>query len=199
MRHTYATKLFAVSALVLIVSVFEGRAQDPILVKPVADDKEEPAKEIFWEIKAYKIFETLLDVKAIDKDGKMHDIRAIQNSEDVSILDVKAFVDGERLPVKLIIKNGERYYPLKAIDSEGNLIDIKAITPDGNILPVKGVSKTGNVVHLRAIAEDQSFYDIIAMSPDISFNHVKGIKMTDNPVEAIVNGVSIFAHVKSIK
>ena len=166
-----------------------------------SDDMYVPAEqeEILWEIKAYKIFETLLDVKAIDKNGKMHDIRAIQNSEDESILDVKAFVDGERLPVKLIIKNNERYYPLKAIDGDGNLIDIKAITPDGKILPVKGVSKTGNVVHLRAIMDDHLFYDIIAMSPDISFNHVKGIKMTDNPVEGIVNGVSIFAHVKSIK
>ncbi|NER11319.1 DUF7486 family protein [Muriicola jejuensis] len=169
------------------------------MLKPAAEDKEEPVKEIFWEIKAYKIFETLLDVKAIDKDGNRHDIRAIQNSDDVNILDVKAFIHGERLPVKLIIKNNERYYPLKAIDSEGNLIDIKAITTDGKILPVKGVSKTGNVVHLRAIAEDQSFYDIIAMSPDTKFNHVKGIKMTDSPVEAIINGVSIFAHVKSIK
>ncbi|GGD39223.1 DUF7486 family protein [Muriicola marianensis] len=168
-------------------------------MKSDAADKEEVVTEIFWEIKAYKIFETLLDVKAIDKNGKMHEIRAIQNSEDVSILDVKAFIEGERLPVKLIIKNNERYYPLKAIDSEGNLIDIKAITAEGKILPVKGVSKTGNVVHLRAIAEDMTFYDIIAMSPDTEFNHVKGIKMTDNPVEAIVNGVSIFAHVKSIK
>jgi hypothetical protein len=156
-------------------------------------------EEILWEIKAYRIFETLLDVKAIDKNGTMHDIRAIQNSEDASVLDVKAFIDGARLPVKLIIKNNERYYPLKAIDAEGSLIDIKAITKDGKILPVKGVSKTGNVVHLRAITEDMTFYDIIAMSPNTEFNHVKGIKMTDNPVETIINGVSIFAHVKSIK
>lgn len=199
MGRMYSAKLSAVFALFFYLSSFFGSAQDPVMMKPVEEDKEETVSEIFWEIKAYKIFETLLDVKAIDKNGKMHDIRAIQNSEDVSILDVKAFIDGERLPVKLIIKNNERYYPLKAIDSEGNLIDIKAVTAEGKILPVKGVSKTGNVVHLRAIAEDMSFYDIIAMSPDTKFNHVKGIKMTDSPVEAIVNGVSIFAHVKSIK
>ena len=155
--------------------------------------------EILWEIKAYKIFEKLLDVKAIDKNGEMHDVKAIQNSDDVSILEVKAMIGGERLPIKLIIKNNERYYPVKAIDNDGNLIDIKAVTEDGEILPIKGVSKSGNIVHLRAIRDDQTFYNIIAMSPDTEFNHVKGVKMTDNPVEAIVNGVSIFAHVKSLK
>ncbi len=129
----YSAKLSAVFALFFYLSSFFGSAQDPVMMKPVEEDKEETVSEIFWEIKAYKIFETLLDVKAIDKNGKMHDIRAIQNSEDVSILDVKAFIDGERLPVKLIIKNNERYYPLKAIDSEGNLIDINFINAYGDV------------------------------------------------------------------
>jgi len=155
--------------------------------------------ETLWEIKAYKIFEKLLDVKAIAKDGKQQDVIAIQYGDDSSLLDVKAIIEGQRLPVKLIIKNSERYYPVKAIDNNGTLIDIKAITPEGDILPIKGVSKSGNTVHLRAIKDDHIFYNIIAISPDGEFNHVKGVKMIDNPVETIINGVSIFAHVKSIK
>lgn len=155
--------------------------------------------ETLWEIKAYKIFEKLLDVKAIAKDGKQHDVIAIQYGDDRSLLDVKVFIEGQRLPVKMIIKNGERYYPVKAIDNNGTLIDIKAITPEGDILPIKGVSKSGNIVHIRAIKDDHIFYNIIAISPDGEFNHVKGVKMIDNPVETIINGVSIFAHVKSIK
>lgn len=161
-------------------------------------DKELPF-DIFWDVKAYKMGNKLLDVKAIDKDGKLHDVKAIQSSDDASILDVKAMVNGERLPIKLIIKKNDRFYPVKAIDKEGNLIDIKAITENGEILPIKGVSKSGNIVHLRAIREEQIFYNIIAMSPEGEFNHVKGIKMLDNPVETIINGVSIYAHVKSIK
>lgn len=184
-------------SLILLILMLLGPALG--FTQTIEKSEAESNKEVFWEVKAYKIFNKLLDIKAIDKDGKMHEVKAIQNSEDVSILDVKAFIGDERLPIKMIIKNNERYYPVKAIDGNGNLIDIKAITPEGKILPVKGVSKTGNVVHMRAIGEDQSFYNIIAMSPKGEFNHVKGIKMLDNPVETIINGVSVYAHVKSIK
>ncbi|MEZ2414304.1 hypothetical protein ACA086_05015 [Muriicola sp. E247] len=185
---------------IILLSIAPGFAQDSEKQSAELNQKaSELPFDIYWEVKAYKIFNKLLEIKAIDKDGKMHEVKAIQNSEDVSILDVKAFVGDQRLPIKMIIKNNERYYPVKAIDENGNLIDIKAITPQGKILPVKGVSKTGNVVHIRAIDEDQTFYNIIAMSPDGEFNHVKGIKMLDNPVETIINGVAIYAHVKSIK
>jgi len=189
-----------IGLLIILFSLFSGFGQNSEKQSAELNQKaSELPFDIYWEVKAYKIFNKLLEIKAIDKDGKMHEVKAIQNSEDVSILDVKAFVGDQRLPIKMIIKNNERYYPVKAIDGNGNLIDIKAITPEGKILPVKGVSKTGNVVHIRAIDEDQSFYNIIAMSPEGEFNHVKGIKMLDNPVETIINGISIYAHVKSIK
>ena len=84
--------------------------------------------EIYWHVKAYLPDAQLLNVKAIDKDGNIHDVKAIQDSDDTSVLDVKALVNGKRLPVKVIVKGGDVYYPVKAIDADGTLIDIKGIT-----------------------------------------------------------------------
>ncbi|NNJ89077.1 MAG: hypothetical protein HKP53_06725 [Eudoraea sp.] len=154
--------------------------------------------DIYWQVKAYRPDAQLLNVKVINKDGAYHDVKAIQNSEETSILDVKAFVNGERLPIKLIVKDNDRYYPAKAIASDGTLVDFKAITEKGEILPIKGVSKSGNIVHLRAIAQDNVFYNIVAISPEGEVNNVKGIKMLNTTVETVINGVSIFAHIKAI-
>ena len=81
---------------------------------------------------------------------------------------------------------------------DGTLLDIKAITENGQILDVKGTSKSGNIVHLRAIDKDYKRYNIIAISPYGNVMAAKGVKMMDTEVEAVINGVKIFAHVKSI-
>jgi hypothetical protein len=103
------------------------------------------------------------------------------------------------LPLKLIVKESDMYYPVKAIDDDGTLIDIKAITDDGQILDVKGVSTSGNIVNVKAISANSTFYNIIAISPEGRVNTVKGVKMTDTQVETVINGVSIFAHIKALK
>lgn len=159
----------------------------------------EMQSDIYWNVKAYRPNADLLNIKAIDKEGNMHDVKAIQTSDDISILDVKALINGQRLPIKLIVKDMDRYYPAKGIDTDGTLIDIKAVTEDGEILAVKGVSKSGNIVHIRAITKDTLFYNIIAISPEGKVNNVKGMKMLDTTVETVINGVSVFAHVKSLK
>ena len=155
--------------------------------------------EIIWNVKAYSPDELLLRVKAIDKDGNVHDVKAIQDSENASILNVKAFVNGQRLPIKLIVRDNESFYSAKAIAADGTLIDIKAFTPNGEILDIKGVNRSGNIIQLRAINLEGVFYNIIAVSPDGKVNAVQGIKMMDGPVETVINGVSVFAHVKAIK
>jgi len=154
--------------------------------------------EIFWNVKAYSPTWGLLDVKAIDKDGTIYDIKAIQDSDDTSILNVKALVNGERLPVKLIVKNSDPLYPLKAITHDGTLLDVKALDPDGEIIAVKGFSKSGNIVHIRAIRPQNIMYNIIAVSPDGKVNTVKGVKLMDEEVETVINGVKVFAHVKAL-
>jgi hypothetical protein len=182
-----------------ILSFNWGNAQIDIekrskLIKPEV----EITNDIYWYVKAYRPDAKLLDVKAIDVEGNLYDVRAIQSSDDTSILNVKALVDGKHLPIKLILKNNERYFPVKAIDDKGALVNIKVVGDNREILDIKGVSKSGNIIHLRAITRDSVFYNIIAISPEGKVNAVKGIKMLDTPVEAVINGVSIFAHVKAI-
>jgi hypothetical protein len=197
---THSALSFMNSLFIFILGITYANAQDNIKNEVEVNKTEtEIQSDIYWNVKAYRPNAELLNIKAIDKDGKMHDVKAIQTSDDTSILDVKALKDGQRLPIKLIVKDMDRYYPAKGIDTDGTLIDIKAVTKDGEILAVKGVSKSGNIVHLRAITKDSLFYNIISISPEGKVNNVKGMKMLDTRVETVINGVSVFAHVKSLK
>jgi len=154
-------------------------------------------RDIIWHIKALHPDGKLLDVKAIDKDGKIHDVKAIQNSNQISILDVKAFVDGKILPVKVLVSEDD-YLPVKAIDTDGTLIDIKALSGTGKNLDIKGVRQSGSIIDINVINENNELYNIEAISPKGWVNDVKGIKMLKTPVELIVNGVEVFAHIKCI-
>ncbi len=160
-------------------------------------ETEVPA-EIYWNVKAYSPTWGLLKVKAIDKDGNIHDIKAIQDSDDTSVLNVKALVNGLRLPVKLIVKKNDKLYPVKAIGQDGTIYDVKAIDPDGESIDVKGFSRTGNIIHVRAIRPQPILYNIVAVSPDGKVNSVKGLKMMDEEVETVINGVQVYAHVKAL-
>ncbi len=198
-RNLVAGRVMVLSLLFMMVATY---ANAQIFDKNRADlnkPETEIQAEIIWNVKAYHPVVQLIKVKAIDKDGNIHDVKAIQDSYDTSILDVKALVNGKRLPVKLIIKESDLYYPLKAIDDDGTLIDIKAITEDGKILDIKGIGRAGNIVHVRAIAANATFYNIVAVSPEGKMNTVKGVKMMTARVETVINGVSIFAHVKALK
>ena len=157
----------------------------------------EAFEEIIWHIKAFKPQVKLLKIKAIDKKGRKYDVKAIQDSEQTSILDIKAFIKGDRLPVKMLVSD-DRYHPVKAIGLDGTIYDIKAFTEDGTALPVKGVSKSGNIIHIRAIYQDMIYYNVIAVSPDGKTNAVKGIKLSDDIIETTVNGIQVYAHIKSI-
>jgi hypothetical protein len=182
----------------LLVSVY-GNTQIDLekrseLIKPEV----KITNNIFWYVKAYRPDAKLLDVNAIDAIGNIYDVRAIQTSDDTSVLNVKALVNGEQLPVKLIMKNEDWYIPVKAIDDKGALMNIKVITENREILDIKGVRQTGNIIHLKAITKDSVFYNIVAISPEGKVNAVTGIKMLDTPLETIINGVEVFAHVKAI-
>jgi len=182
-----------------LIGFFMGNAQ--VLDKDrIGSDKPETILEpdILWDVKAYLPEAKLIKIKAIDKDGKMYPVKAIQSFDDTSILDIKAIINGKYLPIKLIVKDDDVYYPLKAIAKDGTLIDVKAVTEEGEILPVKGVGKSGTIVHVRAIGKDSSFYNIFAISPEGKVNDIKGIKMLKTNVETIINGVSVFAHVKAL-
>lgn len=155
---------------------------------------------IFWHIKAVRPEAQLLDVKAIDEEGTLYDIKALQDSHDVSLLSVKALAQGQPIPIKMIVKEAnEAFYPIKAIDYEGKILKVKAIDADGTLLDVKGVSRMGNTIEVRAIAKDGSQLDVISISPIKGINHVKGLKMFVDDVEAVIQGHQIFAHVKALE
>jgi len=156
-------------------------------------------KVIYWHIKAVLPEAKLLDVKAIDKKGNYHDVKAIQDSYDISLLSVKALVNGQSIPIKMIAKENDEFYPIKAVDYDGTILDIKAIGEDGELLDVKGVSKMGNIIDIRAIDKQKKQYNVISISPQDGVNHVKGLKMFNEEVEAVIHGVKIFAHVKSLR
>lgn len=156
------------------------------------------AGETYWFVRAIHPEGRTLEVKAIDPDGKKtYDVKAIEEPGNLHVMDVKAFVDGKVLPVKVLVSD-DAYAPVKAIGEHGEIYGIKALTPDGRRLDVKGVSHSGNILHIKAIGPDGSFYGVKAISPSGHLHDVKGVKMTPDKVECKVNGVDVHAHVKAL-
>jgi len=161
--------------------------------------KEEVVKvpETLWKLKTILPDGNNLGIKAIDTDGNMYDVNAIQNSDQDSFLDIEAFVSGKRIPIKMLL-NEDKYAPIKAIDKGGISYDIKAIIPGGEKLDVKGVKRFGNIVSIKAITKEGTIYGVKAISPSGKLNDVKGIKINIRDKEMTLNGFSVFAHVKAI-
>jgi len=191
-----ATRITAVLALVLVV----GCKNDETKINLKQDAPElgsEKFEEVIWHVKAFHPDGKLLDVKAVDSDGHTYDVKSIQNSDQTSIMDVKAFINGKKIPIKMLVSE-DKFLPVKAIADDGTIINIKAITPEGEKLDVKGVRQSGNVIHIRAIAKDGTTYNVEAISPKGWINDVIGIKLLSTPIELTLNGVDVYAHVKSI-
>lgn len=190
---------FTLSLVTLLMSVSALHAQEINQTKEdlKASQIERPFGA-YWNVKAYSPEWGLLKVKAIDKEGTIHDIKAIQDSDDTSLLDVKALINGERAAIKLIKVKNDHLYPVKAIMADGTILDVKAIDKDGELIDIKGFSKSGNIIHIRAIRSQPIMYTIIAVSPEGRVNDVKGVKMTNDEVETVIHGVKVFAHVKAL-
>jgi hypothetical protein len=154
-------------------------------------------EKIIWNIKAVTTDGNNLDVKAFDSEGNRFDVKAIQDSEQHSFMNIKAFVDGVELAVK-IMDSKDKYAPIKAIGVDGTIYDIKALTEDNVKLDVKGISRSGNIIHVKAINENGEFYAVKAFAPDGKLNQVKGIKIFDRKVEMKVKGQPVYAHLKAI-
>lgn len=159
--------------------------------------EEAKADDIIWNIKAIHPDGTSLDIKAFDKDGKSFDIKAVQNSDQDSFLDVKAFVDGKKIPVKMLVTN-DKFNPVKAIAKGGITYDIKALNAAGEKLDVKGIARFGNIVIMKAINKKGEFYGVKAISPTGQLNDVKGIKINIKDTEMSMSGFRVHAHVKAM-
>jgi hypothetical protein len=133
----------------------------------------------------------------IDNYGKAYPIKAIEEAGNMHLLDVKAFMDTKRLPVKVLVSE-DQYAPIKAIGEDGSIFAIKAFTPEGEQLDVKGVKRSGNIIHIKAVAAPGVFYGVKALSPEGRLYDVKGIKMFTNRVETTLYGKDVAAHIKAL-
>ncbi len=155
------------------------------------------SQEIVWHVKVIHPEGYTLDVKAIDSAGNRYDVKALENSNQRYIMDVKAFVGGKMLPVKVLVSEDE-YKPVVAITDDGVTYQIVAIDKDGKYLEVRGVRKSGYIVHIKAIDESGAFYGVKAISQKGKLNDVKGIKMYDKRLEVTMKGVEVHAHVVAL-
>jgi hypothetical protein len=180
-------------------TILQSRILLSVILTLLAFSRVEAQDEKIWHVKAIHPEGVLLDVKAIDEDGKIHGIKAIETQGNVHLLDIKALVGDQRLPVKVLPKSAtDQYEPVKAIALDGTIYAIKALTKDGEKLDVKGVKRSGNIVHIKAVAKDGSFYGIKAISPEGRVYDIKGIKMSNEKVEGKANGVDFAAHIKAL-
>jgi len=151
-----------------------------------------------WHIIAIHPEGIAIDVLAVDKDGNTFPVKAIKNTKQRSVIDVKVYIDGSnQLPVKILVSN-EKYAPVKAIGLNGSIYNIKGFTSEGEILDIKGVNRSGSIINIKAIAKNGEFYGVKAISPEGELNDVKGVKMSSDAVEYKINGIEIGAHVKAL-
>lgn len=153
--------------------------------------------EIIWHVKAFDPRGYTMDVKAFDQNGDRYDVKAIEDAEQSYIMEVRAFVNGRGVPVKVLVSEDENK-PLAGIDEQGNTYVLRAITADGKYLPVKGVRKSGYIIHVKAVNEDGSFYGVKALSTAGKLRDIKGVKMYDKQLEVTLNGIPVHAHVVAL-
>ncbi len=192
---TICLNLFILGFLSLFTACNNGPSEE----KTSQPETEEIEKfnDIYWNVKAIQPDGQSLDVKVFNTAGDPFDIKAIQNSDQDNLLDVKAIVDGEQLPVKILVSK-QQFTPVVAITNNGNVYRLKAITPEGEQIQVIGVVRFGNIVIMKAVTQKGKFYGVKAISPTGQLNDVKGIKINFQEREMTSRGHNIFAHVKAM-
>ena len=153
--------------------------------------------ETLWHVKAIHPEGRFLDIKAVDAFGNTFDINASQDPNQKSCMDVKAYVSGKILPVKLLVNDG-KFAPVKAIAMDGTFYNLKAIALNGDRLALKGVKRSGNIIHIKVVDKNGSHYAVKAISPTGQMNDVKGIKINREDLEYNIYGFDVYAHIKAL-
>ncbi len=89
-----------------------------------------------WALKVIMPDGKSLDVKAVDANGNLFDVNAIQDSDQDSFLNIKAFVQNKKLPVKVLLTK-EKNDPVKAIDKGGLSYSLVAVLPEGEKMKIR--------------------------------------------------------------
>ncbi|MCB0782504.1 MAG: hypothetical protein KDC03_23695, partial [Flavobacteriales bacterium] len=151
---------------------------------------------LIWHVKAIGTDGHFLDLKVRDPDGTLHSVKALYEDGNDQLMDVKAFVNGQRLDVKVLESNDE-LLPVKAIGADGQVHDIKALMADGTVLDVKAVARDGAILHIKAIAPDGKQLGVKAIGPGGQLRDVKGLKFREG-TELTLHGVPVLAHIKAL-
>lgn len=183
-----------ISILMLILSVAQNAYSQDF---DTYEDKPDDMQQVVWHVKALHPEGYTLDVKAFDLKGNQFDVKALEGYDQRYIMDVKAFVGGEKLPVKVLVSE-EQFKPVVAIGKNGEIYNIMAIDKTGKRLNVRGVRKSGYIIHIKAISQDNIFYGVKAISEAGKLNDIKGIKMYDKRLEMTMNGIEVHAHVVAL-
>ena len=154
--------------------------------------------EFIWNVKAVHPEGQFLPIKAVDKEGNRYDVKAIEQSGNLQLLDIKAFMDNTKVPVKVMFTTSESYAPVKAVDKDGKKYDLKAFTEEGEAYIIIGAKTAGNLTHIKAVVPEGGYLGVKAISPEGHLMDIKGIKMTNEDIEAWINGVPVYAHVKAL-
>jgi hypothetical protein len=154
--------------------------------------------EFIWHVKAIHSDGQLLPIKAVDKEGNKYDVKALEQSGNLQLLDIKAFIGDKKVPVKVMFTTSPEYAPVKAIDEKGTKYDLKSFGDDGKEYLIIGTKTSGNITHIKASIPSGGYYGVKAISPEGHLMDIKGIKMTDQDIEAWINGVPVYAHVKAL-
>ncbi|MBJ2174455.1 hypothetical protein JBL43_09420 [Aureibaculum sp. A20] len=140
-----------------------------------------------------------LEVKALDDKGNTFDVNAILDSDQRSLINIKAFKsDTEILPVK-IVSSKDNYKTVAAIGEKGSIYKLVAIDKNGDQLEVKGVREFENIIDIKVINKKGEYYGVKAISQAGQMNDVKGMKMLNEPIEMKIDTVAIYAHVKAFQ
>ena len=111
---------------------------------------------------------------------------------------VKAFVDGLQLPVKAIAKESDGRISIKAIRSDGKLIDIKSLMENGDLMDVKARQVNGSfVLPVKAFMSNGSILSIKGISRRGDVYDIKAIRA--NLADKVINGVKYMADIKAIE
>lgn len=86
--------------------------------------------ENIWHVKAFEPDGKSLDIKAFDKEGTVFDVKAIQEGGNLWVIDIKAFVGGKKVPVKILVSD-EKYAPVKAIGGDGTILTLRLLHQTG--------------------------------------------------------------------
>ncbi len=150
-----------------------------------------------WSVRAIGPSGDFVPVIALDSKGGKHQVVALKEANNDHILNIKADVKGEMMPVKVTISEGTSI-PVAAILPDGELAPLMAAANDTLMWPITAYSQMGNVIHIKAVGENEKAYGVKAISPNGILFDIKGLIFLGQKFEGNENGVNYKAHVKAI-